>query len=267
MSLVVNANKNDNSSRSNNMLKLYPDFDNILISPQPSAITKDAGFWSSITPTNFGVNEAQIWWTIINYISCNLDKDRIFWPTSQWWDWVIQLRSALSWTSIDGTASLSYRIGLLWRLSNGDIVWKRISRRSYITSTNWGYRSYFNWDYTGGSLTIKLSIKPWLIHSDWSINYIWEYDIIPTYIIKDSSHSVSLPNWIYRFDEVTPWIVAQDNDQVIVDIICTIQATSLTRSSNRGGNEFWIGIHSWVLAGVVKYSDQTFPAPFQISIE
>lgn len=234
MSLVLNTNASGGGwyEISNDFLDIYPDIKNKII----------FNFWNWKAHSSVAITDwpyvASVNWTKINfrwtsvvapqhYTSVNWNDQ---WPVFFWYTTVT------AWTTVQK------RVWLPVRLKWWEVIWKEII---------W-WRFYCFW-YSYRMNTWTFSQKVWLLHTDWTITYIWELnytitavqsgDMCSFSVVREGGATISGTCYqpIYSWDSILTWswVVAQEWDIIICDLTLVISTVNSANTQYATWIFFW----------------------------
>lgn len=271
MSLVINSNAGEPSwqRQSNRMLPMwkYLDFSQILL--KPKFVNPTVNYWSwNIWPTDISEKALTVNWTPINYLCCALSESSYFkWSSTggnYWSSWNLSFyrTTTRNWATV-ATQTITYRIWTFSWLEWWEIIWKKIIWDIFACF----YNTWNTW--TGFNLLLRVNVKVWLLHTNWTIEYLPEYQW--TQQRMQNNHNTSRDKYFDTFWFETDWLTAQAWDIVICDITNEMSTDwTWTQSWSFYLVNFW-----WYDWSVNDYSttftDQSvwniWPKPIQISID
>jgi len=199
-----------------NILWAYPDFENSIL------LTFPFNHWD-IFSNVWNETALDINWTKINRFCESIVAPQFFTIykpmnlTSSNQLWYAPIINVNCW-SANNTSTYTVRFWLPWQMKWWEIIWKQIITPELLTQP-----------YPWSTWYKAVNYKIWLLHSDWTISYIWNH----SWNVASTSNSISSYSWselwlnswtsLYRTNKLssvikTSWIVAQEWDYLIYEI-------------------------------------------------
>lgn len=253
MSLVLNTNLSGGGwyEISNDFLDIYPDIKNKIL----------FSFWNWLAFSSTAITSwnyvAEINWTKINYRWTSIVAPE-YYTSVNWNDqWPVYF-----WNTVVSTWTFQKRFWLPTKMNWWEIIWKEII---------WWFLWVFWYSYFMDWWTF--SQKVWLLHTDWTITYIWElsYTITSvwywerTYFNTVRENGGSIQSCLYPTSRtwwnriIWNWVVAQEWDLIICDL--TLWITHINAS-------WWTQYTTWIFFWYNFTTVDNFRnIPLQISID
>lgn len=236
----------------------YPDFSQILLKPQ---FKWQFSLPANCTPASIGTTYwFSVNWTPVNFIwSALSESDYYKWTSTAsnyWFNWYF------GWPTVKSAADQLYqtdtiRIWATWQLEWWEIIWRQVFAKV------WRYvgDNFSDWNHR----KLVMGVKPWLLHTDWTITYATEVNSNEIRINRYTTFWWVIVNW------TTDWIEAQAWDYVIVDVAFKFYYFYVN-TWNENVSVYYKRINFWIdwspnVDWTVNGDGDSRPCPIQISIE
>lgn len=259
MSLVINANNQEQNVRSNSIIDFYPDIQQILVQPKIAIAQQTKTEWQ---------NTATVSWIIRN-ISINAFQDNFLSPEIYFWSlddfsdlwsqkmltfWYFYQETASSWTYNLSNKEQYLIIGIDWTIDEWHTIWKRIR----FAPNSLQFNCYSN--NSAQSVSWYCSFMLWLLHEDWTISYWTEHQIFSVDYSWTWQQSVlaTYNEWLKEFN--SNWLVSSDWDYILIKLICHLTDFTKTKTHNY---QDWF----WLQANLQFWNQWPKSTPFEISLD